>query len=66
MTNIKVFIPAYNEEDAIAKVLAEIPNSVSEIIVVDNNSSDDSCLMMKQLFPQITLIENKVNFQTFN
>lgn len=32
-----------------------------EIIVVDNNSSDDSCVMMKQLFPNIKLIENKEN-----
>lgn len=34
----------------------------AEIIVIDNNSSDDSCAMMKQLFPNIRLIENKENF----
>lgn len=33
----------------------------AEIIVVDNNSSDDSCAMMKQRFPNIKLIENKEN-----
>ncbi|MEH6765415.1 MAG: glycosyltransferase family 2 protein [Aequorivita antarctica] len=38
--NIKVIIPAYNEEGSIGKVIAEIPSIVSEIIVVDNNSSD--------------------------
>ncbi len=38
--NIKVIIPAYNEENSIAKVIAEIPKMVSEIIVVDNNSTD--------------------------
>lgn len=37
---IKVIIPAFNEEDSIGKVIAEIPNIVSEIIVVNNNSSD--------------------------
>ena len=40
MTNIKVIIPAYNEQDSIAKVIAEIPSLVNEIIVVNNNSTD--------------------------
>lgn len=40
MTNIKVIIPAYNEEDSIAKVINDIPKIVNEIIVVNNNSSD--------------------------
>ena len=40
MKNIKVIIPAYNEENAIVKVLSEIPDVVSEVIVVDNNSTD--------------------------
>jgi len=33
----------------------------SEIIVVDNFSTDDSCLMVKELFPEVGLIENKEN-----
>ena len=37
---IKVIIPAYNEENSIGKVIAEIPDVVSEIIVVNNNSND--------------------------
>ena len=41
-TDIKVIIPAYNEEDSIGKVIAEIPDSVSETIVVNNNSSDNT------------------------
>jgi GT2 family glycosyltransferase len=32
-----------------------------EIFVVDNNSSDDSCKMVKESFPNIILIENKEN-----
>lgn len=41
-TSIKVIIPAVNEEASIAKVIAEIPKSVSEIIVVNNGSSDNT------------------------
>ncbi len=37
---IKVIIPAFNEADSIAEVVRELPGSVSEIIVVNNNSSD--------------------------
>jgi glycosyltransferase involved in cell wall biosynthesis len=33
MSKIKVIIPAYNEEKAIAHVIKEIPNSVSEILL---------------------------------
>ena len=32
-----------------------------EIIVVDNNSTDGSCDMIKYLFPRVTLVENKDN-----
>jgi len=42
MTDIKVIIPAYNEADSIAQVIYELPESVSEIIVVNNNSSDET------------------------
>lgn len=40
--NIKVIIPAFNEEDSIGKVIAEIPEIVSEVIVVNNNSTDNT------------------------
>ena len=40
MPNIKVIIPAYNEADSIALVVKAIPNSVAEVIVVSNNSTD--------------------------
>jgi glycosyltransferase involved in cell wall biosynthesis len=42
MTNIKVIIPAFNEADSIALVIANIPVNVNEVIVVDNNSTDDT------------------------
>ena len=42
MSIIKVIIPAYNEQDSIANVVTEIPSEVSEIIVVNNNSTDNT------------------------
>jgi len=42
---IDVVIPAFNEEDAIGKVLGDLPkNIVRNIIVVDNNSTDNTRL----------------------
>lgn len=54
--NVRYFL-----EQCVRSVQKALENIDAEIIVVDNNSSDASCLMMKQLFPQITLIENKEN-----
>lgn len=42
MADIKVIIPAVNEGDSIGKVVSELPKSVSEIIVVNNGSTDDT------------------------
>ncbi len=42
MADIRVIIPAYNEEDSIAKVIREIPQIVEEIVVVNNNSTDNT------------------------
>jgi glycosyltransferase involved in cell wall biosynthesis len=39
---IKVIIPAYNEQDSIGKVVRDIPEVVDEIIVVSNNSTDNT------------------------
>jgi len=39
---IKVIIPAFNEAEAIENVVNDIPKSVQEVIVVDNNSFDET------------------------
>lgn len=39
---IKVIIPAYNEAESIAKVIGDIPSIVNEIVVVNNNSNDNT------------------------
>ena len=40
--NIKVIIPAYNEQDSIANVIKDIPKIVDEIVVISNNSTDNT------------------------
>lgn len=54
--NVRYFL-----ELCVLSVQQAIQNIDAEIIVIDNNSSDDSCAMMKQRFPNIRLIENKEN-----
>ncbi|MBA6156896.1 glycosyltransferase family 2 protein [Tenacibaculum sp. S7007] len=39
---IKVIIPAYNEQDSIANVINDIPSIVDEVIVISNNSTDNT------------------------
>ena len=54
--NVRYFL-----ELCVLSVQKAIQNIDAEIIVIDNNSSDDSCQMMKPRFPNIKLIENKEN-----
>ena len=42
MADIKVIIPAINEGDSIGKVVSELPSHVSEIVVIDNGSKDET------------------------
>jgi glycosyltransferase involved in cell wall biosynthesis len=55
---ISVIIPAYNEESSIGKVLDDIPEYVSEKIVVSNNSSDKTKEVAKK-HGAVVLSENK-------
>ncbi len=59
MTKIKVIIPAYNEADSIAKVINDIPNTVEEIIVVNNNSSDATEVNAKKAGATVLTENNK-------
>lgn len=62
---LSVIILNYNVanflEHCIKSVQAAIADIDAEIIVVDNNSSDDSCTRVSSLFPEITLLDNKEN-----
>ncbi|MBW2936886.1 glycosyltransferase family 2 protein [Aureisphaera sp. CAU 1614] len=57
--NIKVIIPAYNEEASIALVIQDIPKIVSEIIVVDNSSTDHTSEVAKKAGANVLSEKNK-------
>lgn len=56
---IKVIIPAFNEEDSIAKVIVEIPDIVDEVIVVNNNSTDATAQIAKKAGATVLSEEKK-------
>ena len=55
--NVRYFL-----EQCVLSVQKAIAAIDAEIIVIDNNSSDESVLMMKERFPDVKVIENKENF----
>ena len=62
---LSVVILNYNVEFFLELCLKSVEAAIShieaEIIVVDNDSEDGSCKMVKTLFPEVKLIENKEN-----
>ena len=48
MKSIKVIIPAFNEEKSVGHVIRDIPKIVDEIIVVNNNSTDNTQEVAKE------------------
>ena len=62
---LSVIIINYNVKYFLEVCLHSVKRAASEIdaeiIVVDNNSEDGSCQMVKEKFPSVVLIENKEN-----
>ncbi|PHS65612.1 MAG: glycosyl transferase family 2 [Flavobacterium sp.] len=62
---LSVIILNYNVQYFLEQCITSVQRSIkgidAEIIVIDNNSPDESCAMMKTKFSEITLIENKEN-----
>ena len=59
---VSAIVPAYNEGDRISKVVAELSRAplISEIIVVDDGSSDNTLLKVGQ-FEKVKVIRNEKN-----
>jgi glycosyltransferase involved in cell wall biosynthesis len=61
MPKIVVIIPAYNEEASIPYVIKEIPSIVDEIIVVSNNSTDNTEENARQAGATV-LVEHQIGY----
>lgn len=66
MLDLSIIIVNYNTKEFLKKCVNSLLSNISkkinyEIIVVDNNSSDNSSEMVKKEFSQIKLISNKEN-----
>lgn len=65
MIKLSVVIVNYNVKHFLEQCLISVFNATkgisSEVFVVDNNSVDGSCTLVKEKFPQVQLIENKIN-----
>ena len=66
MIKLSIVIVNYNVkhflEQCLISVFKATTNIPNEVFVVDNNSVDGSCTMVKDKFPQVNLIENKINY----
>lgn len=62
---LSVIIVSFNTrellKDCITSVEQSLENVEHEIIVVDNNSSDESAAMLQKCFPQVEVIHNNFN-----
>ncbi|MFA5933037.1 MAG: glycosyltransferase family 2 protein [Microgenomates group bacterium] len=65
MINLVIIIVNFNTEKLVLECLDSIfknkPDGEFKVIVVDNNSTDDSVESIKKLFPEVDLIESKEN-----
>lgn len=65
MVDVSIILVSYNTEaltrDCLKSVSEKTVGLNYDVWVVDNNSSDNTCEMIKNEFPQVHLIENKEN-----
>ncbi len=60
---VTIVIPNYNNKELLNELLISISNSISlsNVVIVDNASKDDSVNLIKEKYPDVVLIENKTN-----
>lgn len=56
---LSVIIPCHNEEKSVGRVIRSLPPEVSEIIVVDNNSTDKTAAVAKKLGAKVVFEPSK-------
>lgn len=63
MIKYSCIIPVYNEKSRISNVLSVVTKvkEISEVICVDDGSTDNSAYVIKKDFPAVKLIQHKVN-----
>lgn len=62
--SLSIVIVSYNVKDLLLECLSSIQKFVSvshEVLVVDNDSRDDTAAAVRQQFPNVILVENKFN-----
>lgn len=66
MAKLSIIIVNYNVKHFLEQCLISVFNAIqnirAEVFVVDNNSVDGSCTMIKERFTKVHLIENKNNY----
>ena len=61
MTDLTIIIVTFNSSKIISKCLSKIYNSNYDIIISDNNSSDNIIAIIKKDFPRVKIIKNSEN-----
>ena len=63
--DLSIIIVNYNTKELLCQTLESVfrnhPKYRFEVFVVDNHSTDGSCEMVREMFPQVLLIENDEN-----
>ncbi len=66
--NVSVVIPNYQGEELLKKNLAYVikakkfsPNKIKEIVIVDDGSTDESVVLIKNKFPEVKLFKHRIN-----